>query len=322
MDGLLIIDKPAGPTSHDVVARVRRLLGERRVGHTGTLDPAATGVLALVVGRATRLARYLSASNKTYEATVRLGFATDTGDATGRPIAPPHTGRFPDRDTIDRALDVFRGTFMQQPPAFSAKKIAGTRSYKLAREALRADKGALNPEPSAVAARPAVASVTAHAIDILRYEGVLVAVHVHCTAGFYVRALAHDLGERLGVGAHLAELRRTRSGDVTLDDAVSLEELEDPMTGRATAIRAMIPLERMLPTIPACRLTVDGVRRAIHGRDLGPADFVDSCTPDADGSAAATAAGRVRLIDPDGALVGVAESSAVSGLLHPAIVLM
>jgi tRNA pseudouridine55 synthase len=353
-DGLLIIDKPAGPTSHDVVARVRRLLGVRRVGHTGTLDPLATGVLPLVVGRATRLARYLSASDKTYEATVRLGFATDTGDAAGQPIAsPPYAGLLPDRDTIDRALDPFRGTFMQQPPAFSAKKIGGTRSYKLARRTLRANSAARNAPPAvdpqlsassaqlpaarnmrsapgpersvfpAPSAIPAAARVTTYAIEIVRCEDAMITLRVHCTAGFYVRALAHDLGERLEVGAHLAALRRTRSGDITLDDAVALEELEDAGFGHARAIRAMIPLARMLPAIPACLLTLDGARRAIHGRDLGPADFVEgSAGAEFSGRASTTASGHFRLIDPDGTLVGVAEASAATGLLHPAVILV
>src|SRR6187549_2368515 len=120
MDGLLIVDKPSGPTSHDVVARVRRVLREPRIGHTGTLDPLATGVLLLVVGKATRLTKFLSASDKSYDAVVRLGFATDTADALGRPLGPVHTGPLPSRDAIDAALDAFRGTFLQRPPAFSA----------------------------------------------------------------------------------------------------------------------------------------------------------------------------------------------------------
>ena len=133
MDGLLIVDKPVGPTSHDVVARVRRLLHERRIGHTGTLDPAASGVLPIVLGRATRLARFLSSASKGYEALVRLGFATTTADAAGDPLGPAFTGPFPDRAAIEAALHAFRGTFLQQPPAFSAKKIGGERSYVLAR---------------------------------------------------------------------------------------------------------------------------------------------------------------------------------------------
>jgi len=151
MDGLLIIDKPAGPTSHDVVSRMRRLLREKRIGHTGTLDPMATGVLLLVVGRATRLSQFLTASDKSYEAVVRLGVATDTADAEGQPVGPVSRAALPPRETIEAALDKFRGTFMQRPPAFSAKKIDGTRSYKLAR--------AHPPLP----ALPAAASVTAHA---------------------------------------------------------------------------------------------------------------------------------------------------------------
>src|SRR5688572_13593351 len=144
MDGLLIIDKPSGPTSHDVVARVRRALGERRIGHTGTLDPAATGVLPLVLGRATRLARFLSASDKSYEAVVRLGVGTDTQDAAGAPSGPSYRGALPSREAIDRALDAFRGTFVQQPPAYSAKKIAGHRSYKIARATAKHSASALS----------------------------------------------------------------------------------------------------------------------------------------------------------------------------------
>src|SRR5882672_7690089 len=186
MDGLLVVDKPSGPTSHDVVARLRRVLGERRVGHTGTLDPLATGVLPLVVGRATRLARFLSASDKSYEAVIRLGMSTDTADAVGAPIGSPFAGSLPSPDAIDRALDAFRGTFLQQPPAFSAKKIDGKRSYDLARAASRQpfSTGAGAPPPartdadaSPQAARhgrgrslPAPVAVTAHAIVIVSVD--------------------------------------------------------------------------------------------------------------------------------------------------------
>src|SRR5262245_16730769 len=131
LDGLLVIDKPSGPSSHDVVARLRRVLDERRIGHTGTLDPLATGVLPLVLGRATRLARFMSASDKSYEAVVRLGVSTDTADKQGTAIGSAFTGTLPSREKIDRALDAFRGTFLQQPPAFSAKKIGGQRSYRM-----------------------------------------------------------------------------------------------------------------------------------------------------------------------------------------------
>src|SRR5262245_58217851 len=157
MDGLLVVDKPAGPTSHDVVARVRRALGERRIGHTGTLDPAATGVLCLVLGRATRLARFLSACDKTYEAVVRFGFATDTGDAQGRIVGVQSAGEAPSHERIEAAIATLRGTYLQQPPAFSAKRIGGKRSHALARA--RAGAGESSPE------LPAPVTVTVHRLE-------------------------------------------------------------------------------------------------------------------------------------------------------------
>jgi tRNA pseudouridine55 synthase len=245
MDGLLVVDKPSGPTSHDVVARVRRALRERRVGHTGTLDPAATGVLPLVVGRATRLAQFLSGSDKSYEAVIRFGFSTDTGDAQGRALGIQRAIECPSRDAIDAALDAFRGEFLQQPPAFSAKKIDGKRSHELARARARGDarlKPSLgeagSPDPPSLATPspsfgaaglrdlPDPVSVTTYAIDIVSTDGGTVTLRVDCSAGFYIRSLAHDLGERLGIGGHLVALRRTRSGTLTLADAVALDAVE------------------------------------------------------------------------------------------------
>jgi tRNA pseudouridine55 synthase len=301
MDGLLVVDKPVGPTSHDVVARIRRLSGERRVGHTGTLDPMASGVLPLVLGRATRLARFLSASQKTYEAVIRLGIDTDTYDAEGQPSAVPHAGPLPDRATIDRALDAFRGEFMQTPPLFSAKKIGGVRSYRIARGG-----------PPAVVPLPAPVPVTASELTMLSFEGDCVTLRITSSAGFYVRALAHDLGRALGVGAHLAKLRRTQSGRLTLDEAVALDTLErDP----ASLSRAMTPLARMLPEMPAVRLTDAGRVHARQGRDLGQADVAG--LPAADETAQ-----LVRLVDAAGDLVGVAGPARAPNLLHPAVILV
>src|SRR5436190_6547567 len=277
MDGLLIVDKPAGPSSHDVVVRVRRALGERRIGHTGTLDPAATGVLPLVLGRATRLARFLSAGDKTYEAVVRLGVATDTNDAEGRAAGPSYQGPLPSRDEIDRALDAFRGTFVQQPPAYSAKKIDGQRSYRLARARTRAQAGGSQlsctgdgaPPRDGRRRLPDRVTVTTYRIDLVSVEEDRVTLRVECSAGFYIRALAHDLGAQLGIGAHLFSLRRTRNGDVTLDQALALDAIErDP----ACAIRAVVPPSGMLPGLSSVTLTSAGVRHAVHGRDIGPAD--------------------------------------------------
>ena len=287
IDGLLIIDKPPGPTSHDVVARMRRVLREQRIGHTGTLDPLASGVLPLVLGRATRLARFLSASDKTYDARVRLGIATDTADSEGTPLGATHAGPLPAHADIERAIEPFRGTFLQQPPAHSAKKIAGVRSYELARE-----KRGGRPEP---------VEVTVRAIEILSVEGDVLCLRVTASAGFYVRALAHDLGERLGIGAHLVGLRRTRAAGYGLDAAIPLADAErDP----AAAANAVVPMGRMLPHLPTVTLPSDEVRRVMCGRDIpGPQSAV------------------VRLLDEGGDLVGVAEPAPTPGLLHPSVIL-
>jgi tRNA pseudouridine55 synthase len=327
MDGLLVIDKAAGPTSHDVVARVRRLLGERRVGHTGTLDPMATGLLPIVVGRATRLARFLSAATKRYEAVIRLGIETDSYDATGVAVGAPFEGPWPEREAIARALDVFRGTFLQQPPAFSAKKIDGQRSYHLARKhsrALAATQPALPAPPAlpALPALPAAVSVTAHALEIVGVSGSTVTLTLECSAGFYVRSLAHDLGGRLGMGAHLVALRRTGSGSLTLDDAIELERAEqDP----SAAVARMVPLRRLMPDVPAVVLTPLGVRHAANGCELGPADLVGESGPSGPSGLPGEASHLFRLLDSQGELVGIGHpgiKGKSSGLLHPSVVLV
>jgi len=345
MDGLLVVDKPAGPTSHDVVARVRRALRERRVGHTGTLDPAATGVLPLVVGRATRLAQFLSGSDKAYEAVIRFGFSTDTGDAQGRALGVQRAIDCPSRDAIEAALDAFRGEFLQQPPAFSAKKIDGKRSHKLARARARGDarlkpsrSSTISPDPHDLLDPrdlldppdppdlPDPVSVTTYAITVTSTDGDTVTLRVECSAGFYIRSLAHDLGQRLGVGGHLVALRRTRSGTLTLADAVGLDAIErepDLAAGR------VIPLANMLPGLAPVVLTSDGVRKAIHGRELGPGDCVsgfanrDSGLARRSASQPATPESRLyRLLDPAGQLVAIARPATAAGLLHPSVVLV
>lgn len=274
---------------------MRRTLGEKRIGHTGTLDPNASGVLPLVVGRATRLAKFLSGGAKTYEARVRFGVATDTYDAEGTAVGSRFTGPPPSRDAIERALDGFRGTFMQQPPAYSAKKIDGERSYKGARKG-----GSALPDP---------VSVTVHHLDVLSVDGDEATLRVECSAGFYVRSLAHDLGARLGTGAHLSALRRTVSAGLRLDEAMPLEFAE---RSRDDAVGAMLPLEAMLPHFGAVVLTDDGLLRALHGRDIGAAQAA---------SGAFEATGPVRLVDELGQLVGIGEPTGVPGILHPSIVL-
>jgi tRNA pseudouridine55 synthase len=312
MDGLLVIDKPAGPTSHDVVACLRRVLGEPRIGHTGTLDPAASGVLPLVLGRATRLARFLSASDKSYEAVIRVGVATDTYDGEGAPVGTAHDRTRPSREAIEAALGAFRGSFLQQPPAYSAKKVAGRRSYKMARARARGgSEGAIAlPEP---------VRVVVHRLDLVDLDADSVTLRVDCSAGFYVRALAHDLGQRLGSGAHLAALRRTRSGDFTLADALSFEAAE---RDAALARAAVVPLAQMLPRWSSVVLTDEGARRVAHGRDVRPDDAMAGALPDGQAMVPAAPQQVVRLLDQHGELIGIAELGKSPGLLHPSIVLV
>ena len=312
MDGVLIIDKPAGPTSHDVVARARRALREKRIGHTGTLDPNATGVLPLVIGRATRLASLLSSSEKEYEAGIRLGAATDTYDAAIRLLEGGAAPDPPDVDAaqVEDALTRFRGTFEQMPPPYSAKKVGGVPAYKLARK----------NQPTSLSP----VSVTVRELALLAMSEGLVKIRVVSTAGFYVRSLAHDLGIALGCGAHLETLRRTRAGAFGADRAVALDQLErEP---EAAAAR-LIPLEGVLPDLPACRLTVRGAERVSHGNFVSSEDFSAMGTgPIRDPYGAGMGTGpipgdRVQLFDQDGALLAIAEAGP-DGLLRPSIVLV
>jgi tRNA pseudouridine55 synthase len=276
VDGVLVVDKPAGPTSHDIVDRARRALQTRRVGHTGTLDPFATGVLVLCVGRATRLARFLAAGEKTYRATLRLGFATTTDDLTGDPLEAERPVTVADT-RLGEALAGLVGRFDQVPPAFSARQIGGRRLYELARRG----------EAVARAATP----VTIHALDLVSRSGHTLELDVRCSAGTYVRALARDLGERLGTGAHLVALRRTRSGAFDIAEAVS----GDDLTG---AGERLTPLSGLLLELPAVRVGDEGRRLIGHGRELG-AEVVLSELPPA-------GVERVRLLDEKGELLALA----------------
>ncbi len=209
--GILVVDKESGPTSHDVVARVRRILGERRVGHCGTLDPLATGVLVTCTGRFTRLNEWLSAGDKEYHAELKLGAVSDTFDAQGR-IETIEGAAAPSSDLVERGLDRFRGTIMQRPPAYSAVKIDGKRSYALARQ----NKAVPLP------ARP----VTVSELTLSSYEYPRLVLRMVCSRGTYVRSIAHDLGELLGCGAYVSRLRRTRVGCLDMTMARSLTEIE------------------------------------------------------------------------------------------------
>lgn len=210
MNGVLIIDKPAGMTSHDVVHRVRRILGQRSIGHLGTLDPMATGLLPLVVGSFTRLAQFYVSSEKVYEGTIRFGFATDTYDADGEPASERQDVNL-DGEQIEQLARRFRGVIEQLPPPFSAKKINGVPAYRLAR---RNKEVSLKPVP-----------VEIKEFEIAWVEGALVRFRAHVASGTYMRSIAHEMGQSLGCGAHLEALRRTAVAEFTLDDARTLDEL-------------------------------------------------------------------------------------------------
>ena len=312
MNGVLVVDKPAGPTSHDVVAVVRRAIGLSRVGHTGTLDPLATGVLPLVIGSATRLASFMSGADKEYVARIRFGVATATYDAEGLPsrTEAPAAGlaaavaRLTAPD-ITEALHAFEGRFLQTPPPFSAKKVGGTPAYKLARQRKPVDVKPVD--------------VTVREIELRAYSDGLAEVRLVCSSGFYVRSLAHDLGERLGCGAHLEGLRRTRAGELTLDDAVTLDVVA--RDGLPVVERRLIPMSRLLTHLPSVVVSDLGAKRTGHGRALGPEDL-DGPFPAATAASGEGSEGRrLRLLDRAGALLGLAESRG-DGLLHPVVVLV
>jgi len=291
LDGAIVVDKPGGMTSHDVVASVRRALRVPRVGHTGTLDPMATGVLPLLVGRATRLAQFLAGADKTYEARVQFGWATTTYDALGDPTSVPLPVTL-DPGAVARALARFEGTFDQVPPAFSAKRVDGKRAYDLA----RADKA---PELAPV-------RVTVRSLETMAVEADAVVLRLTCSAGFYVRSLAHDLGAALGTGAHLAALRRTASGPFSMGQAADFGDLlRDP----ARAGRVLVPMAAVLPALPQVTLDAAGAERVRRGRDVP-------------GSPVPDGAPFVRLLTPGGELAAIASPSAIPGVLHPVVVLL
>jgi tRNA pseudouridine55 synthase len=307
MDGLLVIDKAPGMTSHDVVAGTRRILKQRRIGHTGTLDPFATGVLLLLVGRATRLAQFLSGADKEYDAIIRLGYSTDTGDRTGTPIPGP-TGEIRrtkwTEEEIEAALASLRGFIDQIPPMYSAKKIGGQKLYELARRGEEVEREPLR--------------VCIHQFEAIRPDGELMKdnldgtfdfhAHVSCSAGTYVRTLAEDFGKRLSVGAHLAELRRTRVGDFTVTNAVTLEQLKTGFGEEALGTIMLRP-SAALSRLPFVHLNAEDVRRTRHGMEVRVGEYD---WPDGE---------KVKMCDVNDHLIAIGDYDAKARHLHPTVVL-
>lgn len=291
MDGILNLNKPYGLTSHDVVDRIRRLAGQRQVGHAGTLDPLATGVLLVCLGRATRLAEFLMDSPKLYRAHVRLGITTDTYDAEGTVIAerPVEVSR----EDVERVLERFRGPILQVPPMFSALKKDGRPLYRLARRGETVDRA---PRP-----------VEIYRLDLVEWRPPDLILEVLCSPGTYIRSLAHDLGEALGCGAHLAGLVRLASGEFRLEDAVDLEGLT-----RERLAEVLLPPDVALQRFPAFRLTPAEARAIGYGQDIS-----DRWGFSGQGEGKPPLA---RAYGPDGALLAVLEFSG-RGTWHPKKVL-
>lgn len=302
MDGLLIIDKPAGCTSHDVVQRVRRLLRLRRVGHGGTLDPDATGVLLVALGQATRFFPFLSGEDKAYEGLIRLGFATDTYDASGRPASPERSSGLPSADVVRAAMLGFEGEVLQTPPAYSAKKVGGRRAYELARA-----RKTFSLEP---------VRVTVAAFTLADYAPPLVRFEVRCSPGTYVRSLAHDLGAKLGCGAHLQELRRTASGPYGICRAVLLETVEEA-AAQGHMGDLLVPLMDLLPNAPVVIVAEEAVGRARNGTPLFAAHLAAPPGEAPSGGGPSL----FRLLDPSGRLLGLARPSPGDDSLRPFLIL-
>jgi tRNA pseudouridine55 synthase len=293
MDGVIVVDKPAGWTSHDAVNRMRRLASTKKVGHLGTLDPLATGVLPLVIGRATRLAQFFLHGDKVYEGVVRFGFSTDTYDRDGTPTSEavePHL----EIESLERHLAAFRGTFLQAPPPVSAKKVAGTPAYRLVRRQIPVEL--------------APVEVTVHSLELLSLDPASIAVRVRCTAGTYLRAIAHDLGQALGCGAYLESLRRIAAGDFVIDQAHTLPDL-DALAGEGRLAEALIPCVDLLPAFPVEMVDAITAGQIRQGRDFRVSPFrVRQGTR------------YVKAVSPDGELLAIGEAR-LPNLYHPMLVL-
>jgi tRNA pseudouridine55 synthase len=259
VDGVLILDKPAGLTSHDVVARVRRITGEKSVGHLGTLDPMATGVLPLVLGRFTRLAQFYNDADKRYQGAIRFGFATNTYDAEGDPLGPEQPVALT-LDQIRAAAVKFTGKLEQLPPPFSAKKISGVPAYKLARKGKEVEL-----PPKQIEVKEFTVTEWDEAAKTVRFTAWV-------SSGTYVRALAHDLGRTLGPGAHLAELQRTAVREFKVEDAHSLEDLEKATVSGELEDMFLHP-RLVLPEFPAVTAPAEAVARIKHGGAVNLPEF-------------------------------------------------
>ena len=306
MDGLILVDKPRGATSHDIVARVRRCLGIRKVGHFGTLDPMATGLLLVAVGRAVKLFPLYSKHDKAYAGEIQLGLATDTYDATGQPTSP-RKDALPGREAVVEAMRSFEGEILQTPPPYSAKKVSGKPLYKWARGRKEVS---CPPRP-----------VTVHSFGLVDFRPPAVEFEVRCGSGTYVRSLAHDLGRMLGCGAHLTGLRRISSGELTIDRALPVDRVEELVRGGRTG-EVILPLEALLPGLPKVVLTGSGEGRLQRGRPLSPGDIERRLAAEEPAAARPDAPpGACRLFSLAGRFLGLAAPGPDPEVMVPFLIL-
>jgi tRNA pseudouridine55 synthase len=303
ISGVLIIDKPPGLTSHDIVARVRRILRIRQVGHFGTLDPFATGVLPVSVGKATRFAQFYLKSRKAYEGTIRFGFSTDTYDSTGQPTSESMPVVL-EGGTLERIFQEFTGRLLQTPPPFSAKHVGGVRAYELARQ----------QKPVSLAP----VEVEIYALELLGIERQDVRFAVECSGGTYVRSLAHDLGQKVRCGAYLAGLRRTGVAEFKENQAVTLEQLSAAVEEKRIE-NCLVPLEALLPEFP--ELVVRGRQevgvRHGHAFELAQSTRVGRGT----NASRSPVAALLKILNPERRLIAIARH--VQGnIYHPNLVLL
>jgi tRNA pseudouridine55 synthase len=249
MNGVIVVDKPADWTSHDVVLHLRRILRIKKIGHTGTLDPLATGVLLITIGQATKLFPYLSRMDKTYSGEVRFGQATETYDSQGGPIGP-ECSDFPEEKDLRKISESFKGEIIQIPPSFSAKKVNGQPAFKLARQGL-------TPNLSPI-------KVKIYRFLIIEYQPPVLKFLIECSSGTYIRTLAHDLGQKLGCGAHLSQLRRLAVGKYTEEEAFNLDQIKE-MVDKLEFSKFIIPMENLLPDYPAIWLSEISSKAFLHG---------------------------------------------------------
>jgi tRNA pseudouridine55 synthase len=293
LDGAIVVDKPEGWTSHDVVNKMRRIAGTRRVGHLGTLDPIATGVLPVVIDKATRLAQFYMRSDKIYEATVRFGWSTNTYDRAGEQMGEKVEVSLTAAE-IEPHLERFRGEFLQVPPPVSAKKVEGKRAYELARKSV-----AVELEP---------VKIHVYELELLSVEGPLARLRAHCSGGTYMRSIAHDLGQALGCGAHLQELRRTMSGEFDLEMARTLPQLE-ALAADERLVDAFVPASKMLPGFPSVYVDELTIAQIRNGRNFPASPF-----------RLQAAARYVKAVARQGELVAIGEA-VLPNLYHPFVVL-